>query len=139
MNQYVFDTDILTQFQEGHPIVLQRFNQHQADRISITVLSIEEQLSGWYTELRQAKNPQRLAWAYRRLAQSVRMFSHFEILEYDTSAMHRFANFRKLKLNIGNFDLRIAATVLEHQAILVTRNTRDFCKIPGLRIEDWSQ
>ena len=42
---------------------------------------------------------------------------------------------RKRKIKIGRTDLRIAATVLEHGAILVTRNRRDFKQVPGLRID----
>lgn len=31
----------------------------------------------------------------------------------------------------------IAATALRHQAELVTRNTREFARVPGLRCQDW--
>ena len=34
-------------------------------------------------------------------------------------------------------DLRIASIALTHDATLLSRNLRDFTKIPGLRVEDW--
>jgi predicted nucleic acid-binding protein len=46
------------------------------------------------------------------------------------------AQLRKTKIKIGRMDLRIAAVVLEHRAILVMRNLRDFRRVPGLPIED---
>ena len=38
---------------------------------------------------------------------------------------------------IGHFDLLIAGTALAHDMTLVTRNTREFTRIPSLRVENW--
>ena len=38
---------------------------------------------------------------------------------------------------IGPYDLLIAGTVLAHNLTLVTRNTRKFERVPGLKIENW--
>jgi tRNA(fMet)-specific endonuclease VapC len=139
MSLYVLDTDMLTLVEEGHAEVSRRFLQLQPEEVAITVLTVEEQLGGWYAELRRARRPERLARAYRRLTDTVRFLSRLQILTYDEAAMQRFDDLRKRKVKIGRMDLRIAATVLEHGAILVTRNSRDFKQVPGLPLEDWSQ
>jgi tRNA(fMet)-specific endonuclease VapC len=38
----------------------------------------------------------------------------------------------------GRGDLLIASIALAFQAILVTRNTKDFQRIGGLRVENWA-
>jgi len=38
---------------------------------------------------------------------------------------------------IGHYDLLIAAQALRHGATLVTANTREFARVPGLKVEDW--
>ncbi len=43
-----------------------------------------------------------------------------------------------MKLNVGKNDLRIAAIALENGAIVVTRNERDFRRVPGLAVENWA-
>jgi tRNA(fMet)-specific endonuclease VapC len=139
MTRYVLDTDMLTLVEEGHPAVSRRFLQEPPEDVAVTVLSVEEQLSGWYTQVRKAKRPDKLAWAYRRLTSTVKFLARLQILTYDEPAINRHQELRKQKVKIGRMDLRIAATVLEHGAILVTRNSRDFKQIAGLRLEDWSQ
>ncbi len=138
MSLYVLDTDVLTLREDGHPTVGRRFLEQRPEDTAITVLTVEEQLSGWYTEVRKAKRPERLAWAYRRLADTVGFLAHLRILTYDEAAMRRYEQLRKAKIKIGGTDLRIAAVVLGHGAVRVTRNARDFRKVPGLQIEDWS-
>jgi tRNA(fMet)-specific endonuclease VapC len=139
MSLRVLDTDMLTLVEEGHPAVSRRFLQQRPEDVAITVLTVEEQLSGWYTALRKAKEPKKLAWAYRRLTDSLRFFARLQILTYNEAAIERYENLRKRKVKIKRMDLRIAATTLEHNAILVTRNSKDFSQVPGLVIEDWTK
>jgi tRNA(fMet)-specific endonuclease VapC len=138
MTMYALDTDTVTPFQKGHPIVCQRIVEHSPGDIATTVLTVEEQLSGWYTELRRAKQAGALAKAYQRLAQNVRFLADLPILDFTELAIERYRALLKLKLGVGRTDLRIASTVLEFGAVLVSRNTRDFQKVPGLSLEDWS-
>lgn len=40
---------------------------------------------------------------------------------------------------IGPYDLLIAAQALTADATLVTNNLREFQRVDGLRVEDWSE
>jgi tRNA(fMet)-specific endonuclease VapC len=139
MSLHVLDTDTFQLFQDAHPLVKQRVHATEPADLGVSVVTVEEQLSGWYSQLRQAKTPDRLAWAYRRLSGTVRFLCKVQIVEFDEPAIHRYNRLRKSKVKVRTMDLRIAATVLECGATLVTRNVRDFQQVPGLRIEDWSK
>jgi tRNA(fMet)-specific endonuclease VapC len=138
MSLFVLDTDTLTLLQRGNPIVRERA-EHHATETAITVLTVEEQLSGWYGLLRKAKKPAQLIEVYRSLAENVRFLSQLRILDYDSPALNRYEELRRQRLNIGKFDLRIAAVVLHCGGILVTRNLRDFRRVPHLEVQDWSK
>lgn len=138
MNVYVLDTDSVSLFQHGHPTVTQRANACISGPFAVTVITVEEQLSGWYAELRRTKQRDRLAGIYLRMATTVQFLSRMQILPLTEAAMARVDQFKAAKLNVARSDLRIATIVLEHGAILVTRNLRDFRRIPGLTLEDWS-
>lgn len=57
------------------------------------------------------------------------------------AALERYAVLRaELELagtRIGACDLWIAAQALAEDAVLVTDNTREFTRVPGLRLENW--
>src|SRR5437762_3745904 len=139
MSQYVLDTDTLQLFQDENPTVVGHIRAVASGDLAISVVTVEQQLSGWYAQLRQPKRPERLAWAYRRLAASVRFLARIQIVDFDERGIDRYEQLKKRKLKIRKMDLRIAATALERGAVLVTRNLRDFKRVPDLRLEDWSK
>ena len=139
MSLFILDTDILTLFQEGHPLVRQRVGAVPSQDLAITVLSVEKQLSGWYTFIRKAKRIDNLALGYQSLADNVKSLRAFQIINFDETSILRYQALGKLNLNVRKMDLRIAAVVLEVGATLVTRNAKDFKKVPGLTFVDWSQ
>ena len=139
MTLNVFDTDTISLFQHDHPAVTAAVRSHPLSELAITVLTVEEQLSGWYSELRKAKKPAALAAVYQRMALTVQFLGHWPILPFTEPAIVRYEGLQRLKLKVKKTDLRIAAIVREHEAVLVTRNARDVSRVPGLRIEDWSK
>jgi tRNA(fMet)-specific endonuclease VapC len=79
-----------------------------------------------------------VAKVYLELADAVRFLGRWQIFSYSVSAITRYDQFRALKLKVGKTDLRIAAVTLENGGVLVTRNVRDFQRIPNLIIENWA-
>jgi tRNA(fMet)-specific endonuclease VapC len=138
MTPYVLDTDTLTLYQENHPGVVGQVSRHAPADIAITVLSVEEQLSGWYARLRRAKDVDELAAVYQRMTATAASLGRFQILSFTKLAILRFQQLHALKLGVSKMDLRIAAVVLEAGGTVVTPNQRDFQKVPGLVIADWS-
>ena len=138
MSLYLFDTDILTLYSDGHPRVCERVATHAAKSLATSIITVEEQLSGWYSVLRQTKSDQQLVAAYEGMTYSIQFLSQIQVISLTTGAMARCNAFRQAKLKIKTMDLRIACIALESGATLVTRNRVDFEVVPGLTIEDWT-
>lgn len=138
MNRYILDTDTVSLFQDKHPQVCARFEATNPSDMAVSIITVEEQLSGWYTYLRRSKTASQQAFAYRSLTETVQLYSHFNILSFVETAISRYRSLHKLHLGVAGWDLRIAAIALDEEAIVVTRNLRNFQLVPGLKCEDWS-
>jgi tRNA(fMet)-specific endonuclease VapC len=138
MSLFVLDTDILSLYLEGDAVVRQRVDAQPPADLAITVMSVDEQLSGWYTLTRQVRRPEDIARAYNRLAEAVQFLAGWPILPYTEQAIVRADRLKAMRLNVRVMDLRIAAITLEHGGILVSRNLRDFQRVPGLTVENWA-
>ncbi len=138
MSLYVLDTDILTLFRRNHAGVVQQVYAHFLDDLAIAVISAEELITGWLTYIRSARRPDRIAFGYFELGQTVAFLADWILLPFTEQAITRYEHLRSQRLNVGSQDLRIAAIALEQNGTVVTRNLRDFQRVPGLVAENWA-
>jgi tRNA(fMet)-specific endonuclease VapC len=136
---FLLDTDTFSLYLGGNLKVLSRVINHPVSDLALSIISIEELWSGWWTATRQAKNPAQAALAYYRLTDLVDELKNWPVVTFSELAIRYCHTLKRQKLNIGGNDLKIAATALQASAIVVTRNVRDFGRVAGLTIEDWSQ
>ncbi|MHB1423946.1 MAG: type II toxin-antitoxin system VapC family toxin [Gemmataceae bacterium] len=133
------DTDTLSLLEQGHPLVQLRVNNHPAADIALPAMSIQEQMQGFLASLTRARNRQQVALAYDMLVtRLLPVWCRFSVFAFPETAILRFEQLRSLRLNVGLMDLRIAAVALESNLTVVTRNQRDFGRVPGLATVDWS-
>lgn len=65
----------------------------------------------------------------------------FQVIEFDHDDARQAGEIRALLAAqgrpIGPYDVLIAGQAVARNVILVTRNTREFARVPRLRIENW--
>ena len=66
---------------------------------------------------------------------------NFDSLPFDDDAAEEYGSIRAYLANrgtpIGRHDMLLAAIARANGLIVVTHNTREFIRIPGLNVEDW--
>lgn len=138
MTLYILDTDHISLLQRSHPNLKQRFDSMDKQDLSVTVVTLYEQMRGWQKIINHPSGKDQLIWAFDGLRNTVLFFQTLNIIRYDPIADDCFKNLLSQRIRIGTQDLRIAAIALSKNAIVVTRNQRDFNQVPGLQITDWT-
>jgi tRNA(fMet)-specific endonuclease VapC len=135
----VLDTDHLVELDRGSAqgAALQRKLIDAGDEVATTIISAEEQFRGWLAQLHRQRDPHEQIATYQRLQRRIEFFAAWHVLPWDTDAADILQDLRRQRLRIGTMDLKIASIVLAHDATLLSRNLRDFQKVPNLRVEDW--
>jgi tRNA(fMet)-specific endonuclease VapC len=141
MRLWVLDTDSLSLLERGNPKIQERLRQVNAQSVAISIVTAEEKMKGRLAAINSLSGIERidrLAIAYRDLQSSIEDLQALPIVPFSESAKERYRDLLQQKIRVGSHDLRIAAIVLSVDGILVTRNRRDFERVPGLQLDDWS-
>ncbi|GGN09486.1 nucleic acid-binding protein [Dyadobacter beijingensis] len=134
MNQYLLDTNICIHYLKGHFDLKKKV--HQIGRINcyISEITIAELLYGV-----ENSSPARYEENLKRVRGFELAFSSQTLPTITGFSLYarEKARLRKSGRNVGDFDLLIGATSLRYNLTLVTRNTKDFIHLAGIRLENW--
>ena len=125
---YLLDTDVVADWLQGKPAATQLVASLVQDGLTISLVTYGEIYDGIYG----SHDPKRGERGFREFLRIV------DVLPLNRRIMRRFArirgNLRRSGQIIGDPDIIIAATALEHDLTLVTGNTKHFARIPDLMI-----
>ncbi len=128
---YILDTNTLIYFFKGMGNVPSKLLATSPKEIAIPSIVLYELEYG----IAKSNSPR------KRQAQLNEICSVVEVLPFNSqearcSALIR-ANLEKKGAPIEPYDLLIAGTAVAYQGILVTNNTKEFNRVPDLKLENW--
>ena len=132
--RYMLDTNICIYSIKHKPEqVFLRLQEHEPADICISSVTYAELVHG--VEKSQAIEKNRLALAL--------LLSNIEILNFDVNVAESYGKIRadleKQGTPIGPLDMMIAGHAKSLNYTVVTNNTKEFNRVPGLKIENWAE
>jgi tRNA(fMet)-specific endonuclease VapC len=128
---FLLDSDTCIFFMKGDAQVNAHFKKHGPKAIFVSSLSVHELL---YGALHSAA-------VERHLRVVSEFLAPLTVLPFSDSSAKHSSKIRQDLAAIGQairpIDTLIAGHALEHELTLVTGNTREFSRVPGLCIESW--
>jgi tRNA(fMet)-specific endonuclease VapC len=140
MSRWILDTDHVSLALQGHPLITARIQQYDTEVVT-TVVTAQELFNGWVVRINDPNYVQEIVQLYERFLQTLNFLKGIQILTFDQAA---YSEYKQLVLNPSlrkkrlQQDMKIAAVALSTDAIVVTRNQRDFSLVPNLRLENWT-
>ena len=131
--KYMLDTNICIYIIKKKPAqALRRLQKISIPDICLSSIALSELEYG--VEKSQKKEQNRIALLH--------FVSPLSIMAYDADAAQHYGEIRaeleKVGQPIGSMDLLIAAHARSSNLIMVTHNVKEFARVPGLKIEDWT-
>lgn len=140
--KYLLDTDHLSILQRESAQDYINFSTRMAycllSDFAISIVTFHEQILGTHTYVNRARNSSELAKGYEMMARLLRDFTSLPLAPFDRQAAAMFDSLQSQRIQLAKMDLRIAAIALSRGYKLLTRNHRDFSKVPELLLEDWT-
>lgn len=132
--KYMLDTNICIYAIKHKPeTVIKNFLSHDPEEICVSVVTYGELMHGVEKSMAIEKN---------RIALTL-FLSPITVLDFHASAAEEYGKIRaeleRQGRPIGPMDMLIAGHAKSERLVLVTNNTKEFQRVEGLMMEDWTR
>ena len=130
--RYLLDTNICIYIAKYNPpAVRNRFAQHSADELAMSVITLGELCYG----AEKSQSPKKTFAVIEQLTNCIQVAPMTESVGTHYGKIR--AKLEQSGQPIGNNDLWIAAHAKAEGWVLVSNNEREFKRVPGLKVENW--
>lgn len=131
--KYLVDTSILIYLMNSKSLKLQKkFTRRSTEEFGVSSITVAVLIYG----VRKSKNTE------KNLNAAIKILSPFTIIDFTSADAFEYGDIRadleKKGKVIGANDLLIAAQARRQNLIVLTANTREYERVEGLRVENWS-
>ncbi len=135
MTKYLLDTNILIDFLNEVPSVVEHVLLTGTHRCYISVISLHELYYGAYLARERKKE-----YFTRELKKINTLLDYFTVLHLNSRGeeyAHIKYALRKIGKPVDEFDMLIAGQALSEGLIVVTDNLKHFENMPNVKVENW--
>ncbi len=131
---FLLDTNICIYLIKNRPPgVLEKFKQHPPSEVAISTITLFELEYGAEKSNRKQQSQKALK----------KFLSPLDIVDLDQAAANEAAVIRaqleRKGTPIGSYDILIAGLARSRSMTLVTNNTKEFSRVDGLLLENWTE
>jgi tRNA(fMet)-specific endonuclease VapC len=140
----VFDTDVITLLTYGQTAKLRERIEAvpEGETMAVTVITLMEVLGPRYDSIYKAANADEMRKATAGFRASREVLDGFTVLYHGDDSYRRFEALMAAKAGKkrkkDRADVMTASIALANNALLGTRNTKDYEGVSGLRVENWA-
>lgn len=139
---FLLDSDHLSLLQrqrgDAYDCLAARLQRISESELYIPIIAFHERTKGWNAYLAKASTEVEIIFAYGKFRELLADFASVQLVDYLAAASMVYQGLIKQRIRVGTMDLRIAAIAIAGDFTLLSSNTVDFERVPGLRFEDWT-
>ncbi|MEM7593301.1 MAG: type II toxin-antitoxin system VapC family toxin [Cyanobacteria bacterium P01_A01_bin.83] len=138
---YLLDTSVVSNFLDEkryYPQLTARILSQPPEQIFISIITVEEILTGALASVQKAKRKSSVTKAYQYFEELFSAIHRFQILPYTSESEATYQSLPAKIKRIGTQDCRIAAIASAKSFTIITVNVNDFVSIGLTNVEDWT-